>query len=168
MSEIRVKRQAIELFDEDAPPPGARVLWKHAGVEIPLMVRAVPPSVRSRFERSVIGNIKTGKARDQVLSKTGEQAREITALVAGYALLHAEEPFDLTTSSKATCAAMTEAGVPMTPGQVVTLAPTVEAWSAEVKAALFEKLPSMAAFVAEAADKVAGIERDQEAELGKT
>lgn len=155
---------AVELFGEDAPEAGTRVAWQHGGQEIGLELRPVPAAVRRRYEQRVTGSVKTRKFNDQPLSRTGEQAQKIAALCAAYALLDSDG-FELLTKSAEVVAEMNEAGVAMEAGKPVCLDGK---WSDKVKAVIFDRLPTMASFVVDAAEKLAGIERDQEADLGKT
>lgn len=154
---------AIELFGEDTESR-TRVVWLHGGQEVGLILRPVPATVRRRIERHVTGGVKTGKFNDQPLARTGEQAQRITAEVAGYALLDTDG-FELLTKSAEVAAALTEAGVTVEIGKAVSLDGK---WSEKVKTAIFERLPSLAAFVVDGADKLAGVVRDQEAALGET
>lgn len=155
---------AIELFGEDSPEQGTRIVYRLGGEDIVLIVRPVPASVRRRIEQRVTGNVKARKFGDQPLSVVGDQVQKITAHAAAYALLDTAG-FSLLTKSPALLASLKAAGLAAEAGVPVSLDGK---WTDGLRVVVFEALPSMASFVLDAADKLAGVEREQEVELGET
>lgn len=159
------KKNVVKLFGEGESAPGVPVPWRFGGIEHTLLVRAIPQSVRDRSERTVMSPVQTGKFNQQRVVQTAEQGRAITRLNAVYGLVDFGSEFNLEIDDKALRAEFAQVlGEEPAPGEPYEFKGKL---TPEVKEVLFTRIPDLAAHVDNAGLKLAGVELQQEVELGK-
>jgi hypothetical protein len=149
----------VELFGEDALE-AAKIHWRE---DIYFLVRPVPATVQAKLAREFTRGLKAKQLGDQSADAQLTKALDVTQKRAAFALVDSVG-FEFLSQSAGICAEVTEAGVPVTPGQVVSFDGK---WCDALKAVVFRYLPKLAKWVSDESDKLTKDEAEAEAELGK-